>query len=106
MAGRSFANRAGKDRDAIMAKMDSYAAGGAQDVMALKGSDVFRLRHGDWRAVAASYAFGLAKILDQAGMEFIDEGDAIGVRVVRWAKPGTHELKKRKPRSPKKPAES
>jgi len=41
----------GKDRNAIMAKMDNYAAGGTEDVVALKGSDLFRLRHGDWRAV-------------------------------------------------------
>jgi hypothetical protein len=42
------------------------------------------------------------RVLVQAGVEFIDEGDAIGVRVVRQAKIGTHELKKRKPRGPKK----
>ena len=40
-----------KDRDAIMAKMDDYAAGGHQDVKALQGSDLYRLRHGDWRAI-------------------------------------------------------
>jgi mRNA interferase RelE/StbE len=41
----------GNDRDAIMAKMNNYAAGGIEDVVALKGSDLFRLRHGNWRAV-------------------------------------------------------
>ena len=41
----------GKDRDAIMAKIDNYAAGGTEDVKALQGSDLYRLRHGDWRAV-------------------------------------------------------
>jgi mRNA interferase RelE/StbE len=41
----------GKDRNAIMAKMDRYAADGTGDVKALKGSDLFRLRHGDWRVV-------------------------------------------------------
>lgn len=40
-----------KDREAIMAKMDRYAADGTGDVKALKGSDLYRLRHGDWRAV-------------------------------------------------------
>ena len=40
-----------KDRDAIMAKMDNYAAGGTEDMVTLKGSDLFRLRHGNWRAV-------------------------------------------------------
>lgn len=40
-----------KDRNAIMAKLDRYAAGGVGDVVALKGSDLFRLRHGDWRAI-------------------------------------------------------
>ena len=44
----------------------------------------------------------LEEILLQAGVEFLDEGDAIGVRVVRQAKTRTHELKKRKPRGPKK----
>ncbi len=40
-----------KDRDAIMDKMANYAAGGIEDVKALQGSDLFRLRHGNWRAV-------------------------------------------------------
>lgn len=40
-----------KDRDAIMDKMDAYADGRPQDVVALKGSDFLRLRHGDWRVV-------------------------------------------------------
>ena len=40
-----------RDRDAIMMKMDNYAAGGAEDVKALRGSDLYRLRHGNWRAV-------------------------------------------------------
>lgn len=40
-----------KDRQAVMAKMTNYAAGGTEDVKALKGSDFFRLRHGNWRAV-------------------------------------------------------
>jgi mRNA interferase RelE/StbE len=40
-----------KDRDAIMAKIDSYATGGIEDVKPLKGSDLFRLRHGNWRAI-------------------------------------------------------
>ena len=40
-----------KDRNAIMDKMDSYAAGQPQDVVALKGSAFLRLRHRDWRVV-------------------------------------------------------
>jgi mRNA interferase RelE/StbE len=40
-----------KDRNAVIAKMDSYAEGGIEDVKPLKGSDLFRLRHGNWRAV-------------------------------------------------------
>jgi mRNA interferase RelE/StbE len=40
-----------KDRNAIMDKMDAYAAGRPQDVVTLKGSDFLRLRHRDWRAV-------------------------------------------------------
>jgi mRNA interferase RelE/StbE len=42
-----------KDRDALMTKIDAFAAGGAADVAALQGSDLFRLRHGHWRAVFA-----------------------------------------------------
>ncbi len=45
------------------------------------------------------------EVLVQAGVEFIDEGDAIGVRLLQPAKPGVHEMKKRKARSPKKPSE-
>ncbi len=40
-----------KDSKTIMAKIDNYAAGGAEDVKALQGSDLFRLRHGNWRAI-------------------------------------------------------
>lgn len=40
-----------RDSEAIQAKLADYAAGGRQDVKALKGSDMLRLRHGDWRAV-------------------------------------------------------
>lgn len=40
-----------RDRTAILAKMDNYAAGGSEDVKPLKGSDLWRLRHGDWRVV-------------------------------------------------------
>ncbi len=40
-----------KDSKAIMAKLDNYAAGGTEDVKALQGSDLFRLRHGNWRAI-------------------------------------------------------
>ena len=40
-----------KDSTAIQAKLTDYAAGGKQDVKALQGSDMLRLRHGNWRAV-------------------------------------------------------
>lgn len=40
-----------KDRNTIMRKMDSFAAGDLHDITALKGSEFFRLRHGNWRAV-------------------------------------------------------
>jgi mRNA interferase RelE/StbE len=40
-----------KDAEAVMSKLANYAAGGTEDVKALKGSDYFRLRHGNWRAV-------------------------------------------------------
>lgn len=40
-----------KDAKAIMAKIADYAAGGQQDVKALQGSDLFRLRYGNWRAI-------------------------------------------------------
>lgn len=42
-----------KDAKAIRAKLANYAAGGHEDVKALKGSDLYRLRHGNWRAVFA-----------------------------------------------------
>jgi mRNA interferase RelE/StbE len=41
----------GKDSKAIMAKLENYAAGGVEDVTELKGSDLLRLRHGEWRAI-------------------------------------------------------
>lgn len=40
-----------KDSKAIMKKMASHAAGGSEDVKQLQGSDLFRLRHGNWRAI-------------------------------------------------------
>jgi mRNA interferase RelE/StbE len=40
-----------KDRDAIMDKVKAYAETGVGDVKALKGSDMYRLRHGNWRAI-------------------------------------------------------
>jgi mRNA interferase RelE/StbE len=32
-------------------KISNYANGGVEDVKALQGSDLFRLRHGNWRAI-------------------------------------------------------
>jgi mRNA interferase RelE/StbE len=40
-----------KDRNAIESKISNYANGGVEDVKALQGSDLFRLRHGNWRAI-------------------------------------------------------
>lgn len=40
-----------KDRDTIMDKVKAYAETGIGDVKALQGSDMYRLRHGDWRAI-------------------------------------------------------
>ena len=40
-----------KDRDAIMDKVKAYAETGIGDVKALQGSDLYRLRHRDWRAI-------------------------------------------------------
>jgi mRNA interferase RelE/StbE len=40
-----------KDAKAILIKIDNYAAGGAEDVKALQGSDLLRLCHGNWRAI-------------------------------------------------------
>ncbi len=42
------------DAAAIMGKIDAYAADRTKgDVKRLKGSELFRLRHGDYRAVFA-----------------------------------------------------
>jgi mRNA interferase RelE/StbE len=41
----------GKDSKALLAKLENYAAGGVEDVTQLKGSDLLRLRHGEWRAI-------------------------------------------------------
>lgn len=51
-----------KDRTAVLAKMDDYAGGGTQDVKPLKGSDLWRLRHGDWRVVFAQNGTVIAVI--------------------------------------------
>ena len=40
-----------KDRAALIAKLEAYAATGEGDVKRLVGSDYLRLRHGDWRAI-------------------------------------------------------
>jgi mRNA-degrading endonuclease RelE of RelBE toxin-antitoxin system len=39
------------DAMAIRMKIVSFAAGEPQDVTKLKGLDLYRLRHGDWRAL-------------------------------------------------------
>jgi transcriptional regulator with XRE-family HTH domain len=44
----------------------------------------------------------LEAVLLQAGVEFIDDAEVIGVRVVRPAKPEALQLRKRRPRNPKK----
>lgn len=40
-----------KDRAALIAKLEAYAATGDGDVKKLVGSEYFCLRHGDWRAI-------------------------------------------------------
>lgn len=40
-----------KDRAALIAKLEVYAATGEGDVKKLVGSEYYRLRHGDWRAI-------------------------------------------------------
>jgi mRNA interferase RelE/StbE len=40
-----------RDRDAIMDKVKAYGETGVGDVKALQGSDLYRLRHGNWRAI-------------------------------------------------------
>lgn len=40
-----------KDRAALIAKLEAYAATGEGDVKPLVGSPFFRMRHGNWRAV-------------------------------------------------------
>lgn len=40
-----------EDRDALLAKLETYARSGLGDVKKLKGTSSLRLRHGDWRAV-------------------------------------------------------
>ncbi|MFV0383373.1 type II toxin-antitoxin system RelE family toxin [Paracoccus sp. (in: a-proteobacteria)] len=41
------------DRTAMMAKLTAFAENGEGDVKKLVGSDYFRLRHGEWRAIFA-----------------------------------------------------
>lgn len=48
------------DREAIMKKMKGYADTGVGDVKALQGSDLYRLRHGDWRAIFSQDAVVIA----------------------------------------------
>jgi mRNA interferase RelE/StbE len=48
---KALKNMPAKDSAAIQAKIANYASGGIEDVQRLKGSDLYRLRHGDWRAV-------------------------------------------------------
>jgi mRNA interferase RelE/StbE len=57
---KALKNMPSKDATAIMEKMTDYAAGGVQDVKALQGSDLFRLRHGNWRAVFSQDATVIA----------------------------------------------
>ena len=43
------------DAEAIRKKMVSFASGEPQDVTKLKGLDLYRLRHGDWRLAGGPY---------------------------------------------------
>jgi mRNA interferase RelE/StbE len=40
-----------KDSKAIREKLANHAAGGDEDVIRLRNSPYYRLRHGDWRAI-------------------------------------------------------
>ena len=41
-----------KDAEALLAKLEAYASQGrSQNVTKLIGSEMLRLRHGDWRAI-------------------------------------------------------
>ena len=40
-----------RDSQAILAKLKSFARGEEQDIVKLQGSEGYRLRHGDWRAL-------------------------------------------------------
>ena len=51
VARKSLKKIPAKDRDTLMAKLDAYAATGRGDVKPLVGSELHRMRHGDWRAV-------------------------------------------------------
>jgi mRNA interferase RelE/StbE len=51
-----------RDSAAIMDKMANYAGGGREDVKALQGSDLYRLRHGDWRAIFSQDAVVIAVV--------------------------------------------
>ena len=48
---KALAKMPKRDSAAIQKKMANYAAGGTEDVRPLQGSDLYRLRHGDWRAI-------------------------------------------------------
>jgi mRNA-degrading endonuclease RelE of RelBE toxin-antitoxin system len=56
-----------KDAQAIVAKLESFAEGERQDVVKLQGSDLYRLRHGNWRAILAmdDEAITVAEILNR-----------------------------------------
>jgi mRNA interferase RelE/StbE len=49
-ATKSLRSLPRKDAQAIIAKLEAYARGEREDVVRLVGTDMLRLRHGDWRA--------------------------------------------------------
>ena len=51
VARKGLKNMPAKDRAALITKLEAYAATGEGDVKKLVGSEYFRLRHGDWRAI-------------------------------------------------------
>ena len=48
---KALRNMESRDSQAIQDKLESYARGEQQDVIKLKGSDTYRLRHGNFRAL-------------------------------------------------------
>ncbi|MEM9524477.1 MAG: type II toxin-antitoxin system RelE/ParE family toxin [Pseudomonadota bacterium] len=51
VARKALRNMPARDRAALIAKLEAFAATGAGDVKKLIGREEYRLRHGNWRAI-------------------------------------------------------